>query len=723
MHRSLLTLFILLLTVLLSNAAHAQEFASRSVIGRGDVKTVAWYPDGSRVMISTVTGAWVYTADLQLVAHLPGAMLAVLSPDGRTIAGVNPDHDIRLWDASTLTPIAPYDLGYFRHVYELAWSPNGRYLAAVGETDESLTLAWDSRNNWEGVIATRNGGDHLLWSPHGHYLAVYTSGYGGLIWGLGGLNSVTSFSVSGLESVRWQDESTLLTFNVNDTMYSVTRWNATTGEQDEPFDSPSKQIVYTLNGQFEAFAGWDSVWITDVLTEGDPDRFEINNVTSEINPWGVGALAWSGTSRLLAVGGSSYTRSAPADLVIIDRVSRRIVHRLEGAQEGIQTLVWSRNNRSLLVVDKHQQIFIYEVRSGELSASSNAHTWVGESLAWNDESTRIAVADTLQNVTVWDATHHPEALFTLYDNGTQVQRIAWQVGQRYIAVQTNDDRWNQALSVQVWDVESLPPVNITDQFMRQPQIRFSHFGFSADGTLLSLISGGILWRFDLSGTTPLLTSARQLGIGGEDIMLNPYGQGIILFLDTYGGSTPYRSQTEQAAFWIGVLPFSDRITVWSPEGEVVTLFWEVWDHAYIPNVDPLLLRITPSNPYGWYPPPYQTLVGSMNPLQVGFLSPAGNYAASIDIANNGTIWNANTGEPLAWIADAGQIVWSTDEERIAVQRIDGSIWFMETHGTIIGHLPPSPAMQSPSGQLFWSPDGARLAHLHDGVVEIWTFNE
>lgn len=730
MRRPPLIWFVLSLMVVIPHIvpASAQVFippdvmGTRGVIGRGEVKNAAWYPDGSRILISTVAGAFVYTADLEFIAHLPGTALAELSPDGRYIVDVNDDDELVLWDAIQLIRVPVPDQGYFSHITTIGWSPNGRYFAASGVySGQPLLVVWDTSANWNAIITTRHsGGDQLLWSPRGNYLASFTPGNGGIVWNVAGVGGI-AFSVPGLLNVHWQGEISLLTLTLNDTLYELKRWDVRTGEAVELPDLPTSQIVYTVDGQYEAFSGWNDVQITDQLTEGNHESFRVQIVDEDKQAL-VGILAWSTSSRLLAVGEWSAEYTTPADVVIIDRQSRRTVRRFEGALQSIQMLVWSRNNRFLLVVDDRQQVFVYDLRSGGTRAYSNAHTWVGESLTWNEDGTRIAVADSLQNVTLWDAAHHPEALFTLYDNGGDpVRRIEWQAGQRYIAVQTSSSIYAEILNVVVWDVSQLPPLNVTEQFRRGHDLRFSHFDFTAADTQLALASDRKLWMFDLSGILPQFLVEHTLDARYEDLLMSPDGQGVLLFWDMYGGAIPYRSPEEQNIFRIEVLPFSDRISVWSSDGEAVSLFWEVWDHSYTPNIDPLLLHSTLNGSTAF--PQYQSLDGSLHPLKTGFLSPHGSYAATIDSENNGMIWDTHTNEALAWIADAGQLTWSADEQRLAVQRTDGSIWFMETNGRILGHLPTAAAVQHSTGQLIWSPDGGRLAHLHDGIVDIWTFNQ
>jgi hypothetical protein len=109
----------------------------------------------------------------------------------------------------------------------------------------------------------------------------------------------------------------------------------------------------------------------------------------------------------------------------------------------------------------------------------------------------------------------------------------------------------------------------------------------------------------------------------------------------------------------------------------------------------------------------------MRSTEKAFLSAHGSFAAAIDSAGSGLIWDARTGKPLAMLADAESIVWPEDESRIAVYRRDGSVWILNADGTVRSTLPVFPGIQEPEGKLYWSPDGGYLAHSVRGVLHVW----
>ena len=113
----------------------------------------------------------------------------------------------------------------------------------------------------------------------------------------------------------------------------------------------------------------------------------------------------------------------------------------------------------------------------------------------------------------------------------------------------------------------------------------------------------------------------------------------------------------------------------------------------------------------------------MTNTRQGFLSPSGRYAAAIDNGYSGMVWDATNGQPITMLADTAQIAWTPDETRFVIQRTDGSVWLLETDGTIIQSLPTSGNLQTPEGTFFWSPDGDHLAYVHSGVIDLWHFGD
>ncbi len=96
-----------------------------------DGTAIAWDLSGDRRLGRPFT----FTHDRRFSAAGFDGHPGRLSPDGRLIAVGLKEQGVALWDARELTPVGAPLLGTGGEVKSLAFSPDGRTLAAVTETD------------------------------------------------------------------------------------------------------------------------------------------------------------------------------------------------------------------------------------------------------------------------------------------------------------------------------------------------------------------------------------------------------------------------------------------------------------------------------------------------------------------------------------------------------------------------------------------------------------
>jgi WD40 repeat protein/tRNA A-37 threonylcarbamoyl transferase component Bud32 len=194
-----------------------------------------------------------------------------ISPDGRLIAVGLKGRGVALWDARELRPVGPPLLATKGEVKTLAFSPDGRTLAAVTRTQ--LTL-WDvaSRSRLHAIYA---GNPSIVlavsFSPDGRTLAAASSDRGLQLWdsatgerldalGSGGANDV-SFSADGAMIATGRDEG------------GAEIWDVATGTSIATFagssdpDLPDSSVALSSDGRFVAVGGFNRVVrIWDVRT-------------------------------------------------------------------------------------------------------------------------------------------------------------------------------------------------------------------------------------------------------------------------------------------------------------------------------------------------------------------------------------------------------------------------------------------------------------------------
>ncbi len=724
--RRLKIIWFVLLFVCLSAYPIRAEAPSPTLfqIGRGDIQSVVWHPQNTYVLVTTVTGAWIYMPHLQDLAHLPDAHMATLSPDGRYIAGVDDNHRVRLWDANTFEPVTSPDGGYFRRIWTLAWSHDGRYLAASGNNDGDLTYVWDMTTvNLDMIAAMRDAGGDLVWSPQSSILAIHNSQNGR--FSLIGIGKPAPQQIEvNSDHIIFQNENHILVIRQTDENVEATRWNITTGEPLSKVWFHSLRAVYNHSGQSLAGGRVTNVSILDAETNDSQMSID----TDPDFGW-VGALAWSHNDQWLAVGSYNFSRVKPAAVLLINAVTGKIEHYLSGLWQSVRQMAWSSDDRFLVVVDGRQRLILYNIGSGEPEVLNTAHTLVGETLAWNSDGSLLAVAAASTGISLWD-TQNMLPIREFDDEGSPVSMIKWQPHGNYVAVQEREKRVftvGELLKTQIWNVVDIENNDITARFKPEPDAALRFLDWSADERQLAGIVGNVLYLWDAdTGEAKARFVSDYYYLGLEDIRWSPSGDYIIMAMDGHGtgGSYIYNVDLDNAG--LGYASVSRGTFVWSPKDELISLNWGTWGDPTPPtSIDVGLSRLAA--------PSFTSVTTELGKhsfllkgltlnAEQGFLSPNGHYAAAIDAAGSGMIWDATTGLPRSLLANVAQVVWSPDETQLVLQRLDGSVWLLDNTGAVQQQLPISASLQKPEGNFFWSPDNRELAHLHHGVIDLWQFN-
>lgn len=109
-------------------------------------------------------------------------MLAIdslaMSPDGKTMASGDSDGMLKIWDPETGQVKSTPNLKLGGGIKSVAWSPDGRVIAAAGFYDSAIKLVDPASGKVTGTIqaSKQSGLRRIAYSPDGKLLATYTGG-------------------------------------------------------------------------------------------------------------------------------------------------------------------------------------------------------------------------------------------------------------------------------------------------------------------------------------------------------------------------------------------------------------------------------------------------------------------------------------------------------------------------------------------------------------------
>ena len=459
--------------------------------------------DGSRVVVATLSGARIIDiitgrTELEFDSEqLPELLWPEWSPTGDLIA-TRTRTAINLWNPATGDLVRSLDLGELgaRGPVRIAWSPDGRRLAALGRVGalnayrvEDGTVEFETQAH-ERVAA------HVEWSPDGALVA--TGGNDGLVklwstsdWTLAQtlLNEGNIFiggPGSPVDSIAFSPDSRRIAVAVMGTSLRV--WSTDAGQElihwpnsgETPYDPHRGQVTdlaFSPDGRRLASAGNDrtvKIWNVESGTQlAVHDRF-LNSVAAvawspdgsryAAASWDGTAIAWDGASRRLA-GFEGHLAGRVLSLSFAPGVPRLVTSGTDGtvrvwytgngyqlfelpamdessppyaspARPAVQVAYSPASNRVAMVSDRQSGAAL-EVRVVAASVGPNRTALYSvESAAWSPDGRRIAAASTYVNVVDFAS---PESYGTVLEaagfvDSPDFRHVAWsRDGERVLA--------------------------------------------------------------------------------------------------------------------------------------------------------------------------------------------------------------------------------------------------------------------------------------------------
>lgn len=171
----------------LSVQCHGQP--RRMMAHRGHAHSVDFSPDGQTLVSAGSDGdvhIWEVAAGRRRATLRSGARevnFACYSPDGKTVAAAETGAKLRLWNAEKSETLSVWDSPALVQISCLAWSADGRHLAAAGFPGESFVV-WDVATGQAQVMPQGHSDEvnSLAYSSDGRRLATASSDESVRIW-------------------------------------------------------------------------------------------------------------------------------------------------------------------------------------------------------------------------------------------------------------------------------------------------------------------------------------------------------------------------------------------------------------------------------------------------------------------------------------------------------------------------------------------------------------
>ena len=391
-------LTLLLMLVLLSAGTHAQPAVPEPILtlGRGEIVSAAWAPDGQSIWISTTAGTWQLDTSLREIAAYPRITHAALSPDGTYLAGISSDGFVGLWN--TTTGNEEWRKGFPTTSSEIAvWRPDGLQFAY--RWNEYLMVEPVSDRSEANSFAIFLGGDHsarfLTWSPSGKYLAGFNDNDG--VWAF----DIDAQQKLSLENPPVYDFGVSHLFWIGDEQLN---WSSHgDGGHDQQWSIPDGKIMNSQHhpcsyrgcaispdGQFIAGSNIFSVEAVEADT---------GTVLLSIDGYFF-APTWAPNNSQLTVVESDWRDHSIQAVVAFDPFASDELWRQDDVGFTADRLIWNETGTHLLAVGLGR-VALLDGETGEiLSRNENFRRF---SLAAPDSNAQhIAVADTFGDVLIID---------------------------------------------------------------------------------------------------------------------------------------------------------------------------------------------------------------------------------------------------------------------------------------------------------------------------------
>jgi WD40 repeat protein len=422
------------------------------------------------------------------VAYNPdGSKLAVGYGDGRTV----------VWDMSSLESLTLFDGVHSNPVSNLAFSPNGKWLATSSSSD-GISILWDLETGQPAIapFIMTDTAFGAAFSPDGTRVAFATGERTAQVWALDAVFGTNyahlQYRLAGhtkaVSAVAFSPDGQMLATACYDGMVKVWDVSGHAGQVNS--------IVFNQDGTLLLTASSDhTIKVWDAITRKSsfslPQADVVWQAVFSPNGSQIAAALNNGTA------------------VIWDATSGKTLFTLSGHYKSINDLAYSPDGDYLVTGSWDNTAKVWDTASGAELLTLAGHTDSIHSVAYRSDGMRIATGGWDKTVKIWDA-HSGMVFISIPEQAAEIQDLAFSPDGKFIAAALGDN------TARVWDAASgQEKLKLTGH--TQP---IKSVTYNADGSwLITAGADGKVKLWDTTGGKELLSL--DVGLELNDAAIRP----------------------------------------------------------------------------------------------------------------------------------------------------------------------------------------------------------